>query len=501
MTSGSDHYIRDLTVENVPDLYVMNAFMAAVHDADQPITSVEFEAGSGDYGEDMSWLTSPETTELKTRLCVAQGNRLINYYLFAGGHNPPLDEPVGDGNDRIAFTGERHGFAAPVDPEGRLSPSYPGTVSAVRAVRGAEHLLAGMDEEYDDVVLGYVPDHYLTEYYHPDSAARRGQVGDLERYRGMGSRDILARALLLGGYSFGAVDLSSARLDPAGPAVALATPPVLGRAIQDRLAAFVRAGGRLLLHGRLPVVDDDGSPCTVLADALGLRSAGIVEGTPDQFPSVRATSWAGEQPEVRVGMLEHLAGAGARAGETLAVDIASGSPVAVDVTVAGEGRVVVLACDYPCHLGFWRAVLERLGVRRRIIAEGNTPGLVTTSTADAMGQRLVHLINVAPVPQTFTLAVEGASPELHLGAREGLILPVGVRLDNAVLRWSTAELDGPGDGSTVLLRRTAGEGRALIDTTRNVSADGDAAARRTEQGWLVTWPAGRAGDRLTVRLS
>ncbi|WP_132210482.1 beta-galactosidase [Kribbella steppae] len=497
MTSGSDHYMRDLTVENLPDLYVMNAFMAAVHDADQPITSLEFEAGTGDYGEDMSWLTSPETTELKTRLCVAQGNRLINYYLFAGGHNPPLDEPVGDGNDRIAFTGERHGFAAPVDPEGRLSETYPGTVSAVRAVRGSEHLLAGMDEEYDDVVLGYVPDHYLTEYHHPDSAVRRSQVGELERYRGMGPRDILARALLLGGYSFGAVDLSSAELDPAGPAVALATPPVLGHSIQERLAAFVRAGGRLLLHGRMPVVDDDGSPCTVLADSLGLRTARTVEGTPDQFPSVRATAWAGEQPEVRVGMLEHLIGE----GETLAVDIADGSPVAVEVTVPGGGRAVVLGCDYPCHLGFWRSLLERIGVRRRIIAEGNTPGLVTTSTADGTGQRLVHLINVAPVPQTFTLTVDGVSLELHLGAREGLVLPIGVRLDDAVLCWSTAELDGPGDGSTLVLRRAAGPGRALIETARDVTADGDAAASRTEQGWLVTWPAGRAGDRLTVRLS
>jgi len=496
-TSGSDHYMGELTVEKVPDLYVMNAFMAAVHDADQPITSLEFEAGTGDYGEDLSSLTSPETAELKTRLCVAQGNRLINYYLFAGGHNPPLDEPVGDGNDRIAFTGERHGFAAPVDPEGRLSETYPGTANAVRAVRGAEHLLAGMDEEYDDVVLGYVPDHYLTEYHHPGSAVRRDQVGELERYRGMGPRDILARALLLGGYSFGAADLSSAELDPAGPAVALATPPVLGRSTQDRLAAFVRAGGRLLLHGRLPVADDDGSPCTVLADALGVRTAGTVQGTPELFPSVRATSWAGEQPEVRVGMLEHLTGE----GEALAVDIVDNSPVAVDVTVPGGGRAVVLACDYPCHLGFWRSVLERLGVRRRIVAEGNSPGLVVTSTADGTGQRLVHLINVAPVPQTFTLTVDDASLELHLCAREGLILPVGVRLDDGVLRWSTGELDGPGDGSTVLLRRAAGPGRALIETTRNVAVDGDAAVSRTEQGQLVTWPAGRAGDRLTAHLS
>ncbi|WP_432893198.1 beta-galactosidase [Kribbella sp. CA-245084] len=503
MTSGSDHYIGELTVEKVPDLYVMNAFMAAVHDADQPITSLEFEAGTGDYGEDLSSLTSPETAELKTRLCVAQGNRLVNYYLFAGGHNPPLDVPVGDGNDRIAFTGERHGFAAPVDPEGRLSTTYAGTASAVRAVRGVEHLLAGMDEEYDDIVLGYVPDHYLTEYCHPSAAVRRDQVGELERYRGMGPRDILARALLLGGYSFRAVDLSGAAtsagasLDPAGPVVALATPPALGRAIQERLAAFVRAGGRLLLHGRVPVADDDGTPCTVLADELGVKVDDTVEGTPHYFPSVRATSWAGDQPEVRVGMLEHLSGN----GEALAVDVAGGAPVAVDVTVAGRGRAVMLACDYPCHLDFWRLLLERLGVHRRIVAEGNTPGLVVTSTADADGQRLVHLINVAPVAQSFTLTVGEVVLELQLDAREGRILPLDVHLDDAVLRWSTAELDGRGDGSTVLLRRSSDAGSALIETTRDVVVDDDATATRSEQGWLVTWPSDGATDRLTVRLS
>ena len=34
-------------------------FMAAVHDADQPLTSLEFEAGTGDYGEDLSRLHQP----------------------------------------------------------------------------------------------------------------------------------------------------------------------------------------------------------------------------------------------------------------------------------------------------------------------------------------------------------------------------------------------------------------------------------------------------------
>ncbi|MFD4227920.1 beta-galactosidase [Streptomyces sp. NPDC058545] len=512
-TSGSDHYLGELTVENVPDLYVINAFMAAVHDADQPLTSLEFESGTGDYGEDMSRQVTPEALELKTRLCVAQGNRLINYYLFSGGHNPPLNAPAGDGNDRIAFTGERHGFAAPVDPEGGLSEGYPALCSTVRAVRGSEHLLAVMDEEHDDVALGFVPDHYLTEYAHPDAARRRELVRDTEWFRGMGPRDILARALLLGGHSFAALDLSGAptsagaELDPAGPALALGTPPVLGRAVQERLAAYVRAGGRLLLHGRLPVLDDDGTPCTVLADTLGLTVDMRAESAPDYFASVRATGWAGEQPEVRVGYLERLrtTGAPGTRAEPLALDVTDGSPVAVDVTMEGGGRAIVMACDYPCHLDFWRALFARLGVHRRVVAHGGSPGLVTTTTADATGQRLVHLVNVAPVPQKFTLEVagepfaDGASVEVT--ARSGLMLPADIRLDGAVLRWATTELDGPADGSAVVLRRGDGPGRALIDTDREVVVDGDAEVVRTEGGGvLVTWPGGAGGERLRLRI-
>ncbi len=267
MTSGSDHYLGDLTVENVADLYVGNAFMAAVHDADQPLTSLEFEAGMGDYGEDLSRQVPPSALALKTRLCVAQGNRLINYYFFAGGHNPPLELPVGDGNDRIAFTGERHGFAAPVDPEGNPNPSYDVLAETVSAIREVAHLLADMDEEYDDLVLGFVPDHYLTEYCHPDDSARREVVGDLERFRGMGPRDMVARALLFGGFSFPAINLQ-ADFDTSR-AIVLASPSTLGREVQQRLADFVLAGGRLLLVGVLPTRDNGRHACTVLADAWG----------------------------------------------------------------------------------------------------------------------------------------------------------------------------------------------------------------------------------------
>jgi beta-galactosidase len=501
MTSGSDHYLGELTVENVGDLYIINTFMESVHDADQPLTSLEFEAGTGDYGEDLSRLVSPESTELKTRLCVAQGNRLISYYLFSGGHNPPLDVPVGDGNDRIAFTGERHGFAAPVDPEGELNATYDTVTSAVRAVHGAEHLLADMDPEHDDVALAYVPDHYLTEYAHPASPARQQVRAELERFRGMGARDILARALVLGGLSFTSVDLANAGLDPRGPAVALASPPVLGRAVQERLAAFVSAGGRLLLHGVLPAIDDDGSPCSVLADALGLTAGRRVEGGPHHYPSARIPG----RPEVRTGLfLEHLKPTGSSEVRPVATDVMDGSTVVADVAVPGGGRALVVSCDYPCHLDVWRDFLARLGVEARVVTPGSSPGLVAGTTVDSRGQRLVHLLNVAPTGQEFRVEIDGAAfaggETVHLPARAGLMLPLDVQLEGGVLRWATTELDGAGDGSTLLLRRLDRSGSALVETDREVEADEDVTVTRTDEGVLLTWPGGAASDRISVRL-
>ena len=56
--SGSDHYMGDMTLSTTTDLYVINAFMEAVHGPDQPTTSLEFEAGSGDYGGESTTSTT-----------------------------------------------------------------------------------------------------------------------------------------------------------------------------------------------------------------------------------------------------------------------------------------------------------------------------------------------------------------------------------------------------------------------------------------------------------
>lgn len=465
LTAGSDHYLGDLTVENAPDLYTSNAFLAASLGADQPLTSLEFEAGSGDYGEDLSQLCPPEAVDLKTRMCVAQGNRLLNLYLFTGGRNPLLATPVGDGNDRIAFTGERHGFAAPVDPEGRRNPAFGAVRDAFAAVRGAADLLADGAEEDDGFALGFVPDHYLTEYHRPDAPERAAQVADLERYRGMGPRDILARALLLAGYSFPAVDLQSA--DPLPEVLVLASASYLGRPVQERLAGFVREGGRLLLHGVLPEFDFDGTRCAVLADALGVRVTGRVDATPRYFPSARCSGGA----EVRVGYAQFLDG-----GEPLLR--MAGSDAVCGVTV--PGRAVLVTADYPCDLTFWRSCLTSLGVTPRLTHDAPDPGLIVTSTVDSSGQRLLHLLNVGPTDATFALSYRGRpvldGRRLATPARSGVMLPHGVRVGGATLVETTCELVSRA-GAEVALRPTQPtRGDVAVFDRPPLSVDGGTAA-------------------------
>ncbi|WP_219469860.1 beta-galactosidase [Nonomuraea rhizosphaerae] len=495
LTSGSDHYLGDLTVTNVADLYVGNAFMAAVHDADQPLTSLEFEAGGGDYGEDLSRQVPPSAVELKTRLCLAQGNRLINYYLFAGGFNPPLDLPVADGNSRIAFTGERHGFAAPVSPEGAVGPPYEALRAVVTAARGVAPLLADMDEEHDGLALAFVPDHYLTEYAYPGDRERAEVVADLERFRGMGARDVPARALLLAGFSFPAVDVQEGTLDPAR-ALVLASASTLAAEVQERVAAFVLGGGRLLLAGVLPHRDVDGTRCTVLADALGLSAGPLVNGTPDHFPSVRAEG----EPEVRVGVMQHLShgggshGDGSHAGgEVIVRDVATGEAAGVEVR-AGAGQAIVLTCDYPCHLPFWTGLLARLGVRPRHTHDAPQPGIVVTSTADASGRRLLHLLNLAPFPQSLVVRRDGVAlfdgRRIDLPARSGLMLPEGV----GAIVWATCEPVG-----TYALRRRGRGDAAAVESDGEVSAEG-ATVTRDGSRWLLTWPDDPAAAGRTVRV-
>ena len=439
LVAGSDHYLGEMTPDTTTDIHFINACLMAVNDQDQPLTSLEFEAGTGDYGGGLERLYDASTTELKTRLCLAQGNRLVSYYLLAGGVNPLLDRPAGDGNDRIGFTGEQHGTAAPIGPQGERGLAFAPTARACAAITANARWLADMDEEHDDLAVGFVRDAFMTEYHHPASAVMTTIVDDLTAHRGPGQRKALWRSLLFAGYRFGAVDLQDPRR-PLPSLVALASGAHLDRPTQVRLVEHLMAGGRLLLLGPAPQRDLEGRVCRVLLDAMAVGAGETVRDSSRYFPSVRGRGWADLLPETRVGWLQELE---TRSGSAVLADT-EGRVCGVDVEV-GTGRVVLLAAELPSMPAFFEAAATLLGVQPGLRVESDVPGVVVTSTASPAGDRMLHVINPTGFVATVTVT-DGDGPfgggPLRVPARSGYFLPWGLSTPWGRIEMSTAEVVG-----------------------------------------------------------
>lgn len=455
LAAGSDHYLGEVSPRVLADLHFIGAVMAAVNGPDQPLTSLEFEAGTGDYSGGLDALHDPATVDLKTRLCLAQGHRLVNYYLLAGGINPPLDEPVGDGDDRISFTGERHGTAAPIGPRGERGLSFAATAGVTRAVQVHARWLADQDEQHDDLTVGFWPDAFMTEYHHPGSATMTAVIEDLVGFRGPGPGQALWRALLMAGARFSATDLQDpdVRLPHT---VALSVGRVLDADVQRRLADHVTGGGSLLLVGRLPQRDPEDRPCTVLADALGLAAGPSVQGDAQHHPSLVGRGLAAGLPETRVGRLDTVEGS----GESLFTDV-DGHRCGVTLT-AGAGRAVVVTAELPALPGLVTDLLGWLGSPPGLRLRSAVPGVLATTSVSPRGERMLHLLNPTGYPATVQVDVGDPTGlldgPLTLPARTGRMLGLGLALPgggtlvsaNAELVEVTADLIrfGPALGTT-----------------------------------------------------
>ena len=492
--AGSDHYLGDMTRSATIDLHFINAAMAAVNSADQPLTSLEFEAGTGDYSGGHEQLYDPSTVDLKTRLCVAQGCRIINYYLLAGGINPHLDEPVGDGNDRIAFTGEWHGQAAPIGPLGQRSLTFGATAAATHAMVANSSWLADMDEEHDDLAMGFWPDAFMTEYRYPRSAVMAEVADDLMAFRGPGERRSLWRSLLFAGHRFSAVNLQdpSAKLPHT---VALSSGDVLDEAVQQRLGEHVRDGGSLLLMGRIPQRDLENRPCSILGDALGLTRGAIHTSGRHQEPSVVGHGVAAGMPETRVTWLGEVAGD----ADVLLTDVA-GTVCAVTVH-PGAGRAAVICADFPARPDLISKLTTWLGSPAGLALRTTVPGVVATTTSSPADGRMLHLLNPTGYPAT--VQVDMGDPTglldepLLLPPKTGAILGLGLALPSgATLVSANAEITEVNPD-----RVTFGRGlgaQTVVHLSGTMDLDVEADVQTNHDVTTVTGPTDRP---LSIRFS
>ncbi|GCE31230.1 glycoside hydrolase [Dictyobacter alpinus] len=499
--AGSDHYLGDLDMRNFHDLYVMNAFMDATNRPEQPLTSMEFECGSGDYDDNHGLHYDPSSVSFKARMCIAQGNRLLNYYLFCGGRNYMLPEAVHDGNDRIAFTGERHGFAAPVDPEGRLTYSYRALAQVNKAISAVSDKLATMHEEHDALTFAFIPDYYMTEYRYPSSAKANEIVRNLEANRGAGAWDALAKALLLAGYRFGALDVQHRELVPqTTPLLVLPSARYMAGALQRKLADYVQAGGKLLLYGEVPLFDMEGREERILADALGLQPAGSRRAVDYYYLSLRTAGWLAPRPEVRANYAQFFA---SEHGEVLLRAADTGEACGFDVQV-GQGRAIVISAAYPCVIPVFRTMLEKLGAQAVLTHDCEEHGIFMTTTATEAGERFLHILNLDGFDKSFHINEQGSplfeGRQLQLRRKEGLMLPLNLSIGDVRIAYATAEIVGV-DEHALQFRLSQPQDVIAIASSRQVIPDQNYHVKRLGDLQLVTSNKPAAlDDQLTLHL-
>lgn len=472
--SGSDIYFGDLTMSTFQDLYVINGFMDAVHNPDQPLTSVEFNCGDGNFGNNFSGRLDPSASDFKTRMCIAQGNRLINYYLMTGGRNYRLKEKRNDGNDRIASTGERHGFAAPISPEGELNYTYPRMARSIKTMMAVSDKIASMDEERDDVAFAFIPDYYMTESHYPKSEKIKEIYQNLEANRSNMAWENVARAMLLAGYRYGSVDIQNKQIDVKNtPVLVIPSAKYMHKHIQGKLVDYLNNGGGLLLYGEVPTHDMEGNPCNLLTNALGAQPVGMQLAGPDYDLSVYADGWASDRAELRVHKAQIFDLD--KKSEIIFRVYGTDNPCGFD-TKAGKGRAIVIAAPYTCDIDFFRQTLEKLGAKAKLTNNSKYHGIFMTSTVNKQGERFLHVLNLdgfdkdMHIYEMETKLFDGRKIELH--SKDGLMLPINVVFDEVKINYSTAEISDV-EKDKLQFRLTQSEDVIALETNRHIVPSDD----------------------------
>lgn len=438
--SGSDIYLGDMNMEVFQDLYFINAYMEAVNLEDQPTASFEFECGDANYGEALSGRKDVSTSDLRTRMCVAQGNKAFNCYLFSGGRNDMLDGE-NDGNGRIAITGQRHGFAAPVGPEGQLNYTYPRLREVMCLLKANEEKLAVMQEERDDLAIAFIPDYYMTEYHYPHSPGERELQGNLEHFRGVEAMERVGRSLLMNHFRFTAVDVQN-RPIPADKVHTLVafTGAYLAEAVQRKLVDFASSGGSLFLYGMMPTMDMEGRPCTVLKDALGIGEVKTYHAGFGFWLSVQPVGLLTGSAEVTVGRAETYEVSGC---ETLMVT-AHSREITAFVKSLGKGKVLMLGNPYICHLENYRKMMACLGSVPALDEDGEYGGVFMTAMRGENRERFLHLMNLDGFDKHIHVTFEGKplfeGRTIRLASRRGLMLPLEMEVDGRFMEYATCEI-------------------------------------------------------------
>lgn len=448
--AGSDLYLGDFTMNNFHDYYIVNGMQSSLNHYQQPLATVEFNCGDGNFGDDLGMRMDPASTDLKTRLCFAQDHKVINYYLLSGGTNELLRIPPKDGNNRIAITGERHGFAAPVGPEGQMNSTFNRLADVNHTLLGMQKLIATMHTEYDSIAMGWIPDYFMTESSYPKSTVIRDMYANLKTHREGQVWNVVMKMALLRTLSPKIIDLQHDDISPSStPVLLLESALYMPVKVQEKLVDYVANGGKLMLFGELPVFDLEGNSASHLIDTFNIVPSPSVYDQHRLYLSATPVGRLSTHPEYRIYTAQPWVHNTAQA----LLQVTHTKQLIGGIISHDKGQLLLWNAPVPGHLDLfdaWMELLDYHGIYRTDHAEN---GIVMMRSKSADGY-LLHLINIDNVDKQFRVYQNKKALfeniTINLPAKRGLMLPINVRLSTMMILFSTLEIISYDDHALVL---------------------------------------------------
>ncbi|MBL8163896.1 MAG: glycoside hydrolase, partial [Anaerolineae bacterium] len=442
MVSATDVYPIFIGEGNIHQLLLVNEMTKALQNPQQALFSIEFQAGGNlDFGGAQSSLY-----DLHSRLCISCGMRAINHYLFFDGENDPLLSPT-----------KRHNWGHPVRKDGTLRRHYARypKLSRVLAAYGVDLVQA---RPKTVTTVGFLLDQFMTEV---NNTFTRPASDILTHQRDVILFDLLARGLTLTHRPFDAVELTQASLDPAAiPLLWVMMDKQCDEAVQHKLAAYIRHGGKLILVGRMCQETFDHSPCTALADAIGIQ--GITSDPPFTPTNIQVFDY----PDVPVSFMESYT------GDFDTVFAASPAGQAVGfIKGIGAGQVLLLGAALPAN------TLEDLDIVQQMAERMGCPRLFSMSEwADVRlseGEQgsFLFVSNYQDDPIETTISSAGKAllggHAVTLAARRGVILPLEWRVKaGVIIHYLTSEvIEVIDEGARLVLKTDQAEFFAELSLT------------------------------------
>jgi len=399
MVSATDVYPIFIGEGNFHQLLLVNEMTKALQNPQQPLFSIEFQAGGN---QDFSGAQS-SLYDLHSRLCISCGMRGINHYLFFDGENDPMISPA-----------KRHNWGHPVRKDGTLRGQYARypKLSRMLAAYGV-HLVRSRPKTV--TTIGFLIDDYMTEV---NNTLTRPATDILTHQRDVILFDFLARGLALTHRPFDALELTRARLDVAQtPILWVMMEKQCDSATQQKLVNYVRQGGKLILVGRMCEETFDHIPCTILQDSVGVQR--LHTDSPFTLTHIRAFAY----DDVPVSFLETYSGdfdevfAASKDGQTVGF-----------IKQVGRGQVMMFGAALAAN------TLDDLDILHQMANRMGCPPLFTLSDwadvrlSEGENGSFLFVANYQDDPLETTLSSAGVpllgGYLLSLPARRGAVLPL-----------------------------------------------------------------------------